>query len=213
MDWGGLRRTEPISRQFGYDRGTPIDRYYIEQFLGASASAITGRVLEIGDDTYTRRFGGSRVTVRDILHISETNPDATIIGDLSADGTIPADLFDCAIVTQTLHLIFEPCSAVTNLYRGLKIGGTLLATVPGITPVSNDEWRDTWYWAFTMHSVRRIFGDVFGAAAIDVQGFGNVFAALCFLQGIAMEEVTTAELDARDPNYDVLIAVRAQKLV
>mgnify|MGYP006961430571 CR=1 FL=1 len=30
-------RTEPVSRRFGYDRGTPIDRYYIENFLARQA--------------------------------------------------------------------------------------------------------------------------------------------------------------------------------
>src|SRR5690349_21130910 len=49
---------EPVSRNFGFDRGLPIDRFYIEQFLAAEAGAIQGNVLEIEHDLYTRRFGG-----------------------------------------------------------------------------------------------------------------------------------------------------------
>ena len=80
IDWGGLRRTTPISREFGFDRGTPVDRYYISKFLDRNRRLIAGRVLEIGDDSYTLEFGSPEVTMRDILHVHEGNPKATIIG-------------------------------------------------------------------------------------------------------------------------------------
>src|SRR5216117_2974376 len=54
---GTLRRTTPLSHDFGYDRGTPIDRYYIERFLSDERCSIRGRVLEVKDTTYTDRFG------------------------------------------------------------------------------------------------------------------------------------------------------------
>ncbi len=46
-------------REFGYDRGLPIDRYYIERFLANNASDIRGHVMEIADNIYMRRFGGT----------------------------------------------------------------------------------------------------------------------------------------------------------
>ena len=211
IDFGELRCAEPISRHFGYDRGLPIDRHYIEQFLYRNRIYITGHVLEIGDDSYTCRFGGDRVTMRDVLHINDDNPKATIISDLSAGEGIQSDAFDCTIITQTLHLIYRPESALRTLHRVLKPGGVLLATVPGITPLSVDEWSNTWYWAFTRYSVRRIFESTFGIERVHIDTFGNVFAATCFLEGIAVQDVTLPELDARDPKYDVLIAVRARK--
>src|SRR2546430_15816546 len=55
--WGNLRRLEPLSETFGWDRGTPIDRVYIEQFLSSHAADIDGRVLEVKDARYTERFG------------------------------------------------------------------------------------------------------------------------------------------------------------
>src|SRR5690348_17021256 len=67
--FGDLRRIEPLSRIFGSDRGLPVDRYYIEQFLAAHAADIQGRVLEIGHNVYTRKFGAERVTKSDVLHI------------------------------------------------------------------------------------------------------------------------------------------------
>ena len=56
--WGGsprfgdLQRLSPISREFGLDRGLPIDRFYMERFLAAHAHHIRGAVLEIGEPTY-----------------------------------------------------------------------------------------------------------------------------------------------------------------
>src|SRR4029453_14668409 len=44
---GTLRRTRPLSNDFGYDRGTPVDRYYIERFLARHQSDVKGRVLEV----------------------------------------------------------------------------------------------------------------------------------------------------------------------
>jgi SAM-dependent methyltransferase len=211
IDFGELRCTEPISTHFGYDRGLPVDRHYIEQFLDSNKTYMAGHVLEIGDDSYTCRFGGDRVTMRDVLHVNDRNPKATIIADLASGDGIQSDTFDCAIITQTLHLIYQPEAALRTLHRALKPGGVLLATVPGITPLSTDEWNNTWYWAFTKYSVRRMFESTFGSERVHIDTFGNVFAATCFLEGIAVQDITLPELDARDPNYDVLIAVRARK--
>ena len=49
VDLSSLEGTEPVSRLFGYDRGTPVDRYYMEKFLGGHSADIRGRVLEIGE--------------------------------------------------------------------------------------------------------------------------------------------------------------------
>jgi len=88
-------------------------------------------VLEIGEVTYTRRFGGDRVTKSDVLHVVEGNPEATIVGDLTNADNIPSEAFDCVILTQTLHLLYDVKTALANLYRILKPGGILLVTVPG----------------------------------------------------------------------------------
>ena len=84
VDFGGLRRLSPISAIFGQDRDLlTIERYYIEQFLEQNAADIKGRVLEMGDATYIRKFGGDKVTQEDVLNYVEGNPDATIVADLT----------------------------------------------------------------------------------------------------------------------------------
>jgi SAM-dependent methyltransferase len=211
IDWGDLRTTKPVSRWFGYDRGLPIDRYYIEGFLAARAADVHGRVLEIGDDSYTRRFGGERVVVRDVLHVSAAAPGATIIGDLANADHVASDSFDCIILTQTLHLIWDVPAAIRTLHRILAPGGVLLATVPGISPIDRGEWRDSWYWSFTHLSMTRLFAAHFPSADVSVEHHGNVLSATAFLQGVATRELRAAELDEVDDAYPVTIAVRAVK--
>jgi glycosyltransferase involved in cell wall biosynthesis len=211
VNFGDLRRLDPVSRVFGFDRGTPVDRYYIEDFLARNAERIRGRVLEVGDDSYTRRFGGDRVTGRDVLHVSEENPHATIIADLASSDHVPSNAFDCIILTQTLHLIYDVRAAVQTLRRILKPGGVLLATFPGITQIDHFDWGGSWYWAFTALSARRLFGEAFAATNLEVETHGNVLAATAFLQGIALEELRKSELDYNDPDYQVIITVAATK--
>ena len=209
--WGELRRLKPISTTWGLDRGQPIDRYYIENFLTCHSKDIQGHVLEIGDNSYTRRFGDDRVIQSDALHIDEKDPNATIVGDLADADHIPSDTFDCFILTQTLQLIYEVRLALKTVYRILKPGGVVLVTIPGITPICDHEWQKCWCWSFTALSARRLFEEVFPADAIEIETFGNVLAATAFLQGIAAEELQVTELAYYDPGYEVTITVRAVK--
>lgn len=205
---GDLERNRPVSADFGFDRGTPVDRYYIEGFLAENSTAIRGRALEIGDATYCRRFGNG-IARQDILHVSPDNPHATIIGDLAQNDVLPHDTFDCEVITQTLHLIYDMKAAVQQLYDALRPGGVLLLTVPGITSIDRGEWGDTWYWSLTRNSAARLLGEVFGSDNIAISVFGNAYSATCFLQGMALEEVNTSLLGSRDPSYPVIIGVRA----
>ena len=211
IHFGDFGRTTPFSKVFGFDRGQPIDRYYIETFLIRHSSDIRGRVLEIGDDSYTIQFGGPKVTRSDVLHINAGHPGATIVGDLSDPATLPADAFDCVILTQTLHLIFDMQKAVAALERSLKPDGVLLLTTPGISPIDRGEWKRSWYWSLTEQALSRLLEPVFDRKDISIESFGNVFAAVCFLQGLAVDEVETAKLDILDEAFPVIIAARAVK--
>lgn len=209
--FGDLRRLAPLDPGFGYNRGGPVDRYYIERFLEWHSDDIRGRVLEIGERTYTCRYGGDKVLVSDVLHVHEGNPEATIVGDLATADHIPSNTFDCVIITQTLHLIYDFRAALATLHRILKPGGVLLATVPGTSQSSRDEWADIWYWSFTKHSMRRLIADTFPGASAQIESYGNVLAAAAFLYGVAAWELTQGERDYRDPQYEVVVTVRAQK--
>lgn len=208
-----LLRPTPVSRVFGLDRGLPIDRYYIESFLAAHAGDIRGHVLEIGDDRYTRRFGAARVTARDVLQVPPGGPSGTIAADLAAADDLPGEQFDCAIVTQTLQMIFDVRPAIGHLARLLRSRGVILATAHGISRVARREGIDPWgeYWHFTSQSLARLFREHFPAASVQVTAYGNVLAAVASLHGLAAEELAREDLDFVDPDYEVLIGLRAVK--
>jgi SAM-dependent methyltransferase len=213
IDFGDLRRLEPMSRMFGTDRGLPIDRYYIERFLGAHATDVRGRVLEFGNDTYIRRFGGNRVTQADVLHYVPGNPKATIVADVTKVDDTLVEIFDCIICTQTLQMIFDVRAALKGLNRMLKPGGVLLATAHGTSRICRREGVDDWgeYWRFTSQSLEHLVAEAFGQKNLQVTAHGNVLAAISFLHGLATEELAQEELDTVDPNFEVLISVRAVK--
>ncbi len=209
--YGDFASTTPIDPDFGYSRGNPVDRYYIENFLKQNSPDIKGRVLEVAEDTYSKQFGGAQITQQDVLHYDLPDPIVTILGDLTQEGVLPDAAFDCIILTQTLQLIFELEKAVTRLHAALKPGGVLLLTVPGISQIERTDWNDSWYWSFTAASVRKLFGRSFAPEEMAVAQVGNVFSATMFLHGVALEEVDTRKLDVYDEAYPVIVTLRARR--
>lgn len=209
-----LWRVRPISRVYGADRGLPIDRYYIERFLATEAHLIGGRVLEIAENSYTRRFGGAKVMQSDVLHVEAGHPNVTLVADLARGENLPSAQFDCILCTQTLPFIFDLCAAMQTLYRILKPGGVLLLTLPGISKISRyDMERWGHYWSFTTLSTQRLLSDVFGAETVKVSAFGNVLTSTAFLHGLASEELSQMELDTHDPDYELVITAKGLKAV
>ena len=207
----GLRaRTEPVDDRWGYDRGTPIDRWYIERFLEAHRSDIRGRALEVKDDGYVRRFGSSLEHV-DVLDVDPSNARATVHADLETGEGLPDGRYDCFVLTQTLQYIRDPAAAVRHAQRLLAPGGVLLVTVPSITRMTLGEPGLVDYWRFTGDSCRALFDDVFGADHVAVESHGNLAASAAFLAGYALEELSAAERDRADDRYPLVVCVRATR--
>jgi SAM-dependent methyltransferase len=207
---GHLRRTTPISGVYGYDRGLPIDRYYVEQFLAGRAADIRGAALEFRDDTYLRRFAGDALTSIDILNYEPDHPGTTLVADLADADLLPTDSFDCIVCTGVIQLVYDLPAAIRNLHGMLRAGGVLLATLPGITRVARDStgaWED--HWRLTSVAARKVFTEVFGTESVEVEWYGNPLVAITSLMGMAAQELTAAELNARHPDFELLIGVRA----
>jgi len=210
IDWGDLRRTRPIGRDFGFDRGHAVDRHYIERFLARHRADIRGRVLEIGDRNYTRRFGADAVQRSDIYDLPR-NPAATIKGDLGADANLPIGAFDCVIVPQTLLFIYDLSRAMRSLRAALAPGGVLLATVPGISQIVRENMQHEGdFWRFTDRSLRALAEEAFEPDRIEVSAHGNVLTCVAFLQGLAQEDLAPDELDVDDPDYPLIVTLRAR---
>src|SRR4051812_38270964 len=206
----GLLSVRPKSAHWGWDRGTPVDRYYMEQFLAEHSGDVRGNALEVKDADYTKRFDHG-VVRWDVLDIDATNPNATIVADLAAGEGIPESFFDCFILTQTLQYIYDVPAAIVQCERLLRPGGVLLVTVPTLSRMLHGEGLAWDYWRFTAASCSRLFGEVFGEDNVTVQTYGNVLAATAFLRGTALEEIPRRKLDVNDPYFPLLVTVRAVK--
>jgi SAM-dependent methyltransferase len=208
---GTIRRTTPLSNLYGCDRGTPIDRFYIERFIDEHRREIQGHVLEVKDSGYTDRYG-TNVEHCDVLDIDPANPNATIIADLAAAEAVASDQFDCFLLTQTLQFIYDLRGALVHCRRILRPDGVLLVTVPAVGRIfPNDTLISPDYWRFTASSCSSLFGEVFGPEHVTVRSYGNVLTAIAFLTGLAYEELSRRELDANDSNFPLIISIRAIK--
>ncbi len=200
-----INQSKPISRLFGFDRGQPIDRFYIEEFLNREARNISNisRTLEVAEDGYIKKLFPD--ATHEIL-------DYTKGMDLTKDGTIDSEKYDLFICTQTLNVIYDIKSALSGCANLLKVGGTFLATVGGnIAPISKydmDRWGD--YWRFTYKSIEMLVKEVFGEN-VRVCPYGNAMAATAFIQGLCVEDIDKNLLEVNDPDYAIVIGVVAIK--
>ena len=212
VDFGDFLSPDPVSEVFGFDRGTPIDRYYIDRFLAKHRDDITGAILEVADDTYATTWGEPDNVAIDILHHTGEEGPYTIIGDLTNLSSVTNDTYDCVILTQVLQFIFDLPAAVREIHRILKPSGVCLATFNGISQVSRfdmDRWGE--YWRLTDLGARRLFEAMFDPCEIEVLTYGNALSATAFLQGLGYEELSADALDRHHTDYQVLVALRAAK--
>ncbi len=208
--WLFSGQTRPLSAHWGFDRGTPVDRWYIERWLSGRAQDITGSVLEAMDARYTARFGRG-VTESHVLDVDSANREATLVADLEQPDGFPAEAFDCIVLTQTLQYVYDLSAAVTSIHRGLRPGGICLVTAPLVSRLDAAVPPGSEYWRLTGAACSRLFGDRFGAANVQVSEWGNLRAASAFLLGLAAEELSERELAAEDPYFPILTTVRAMR--
>jgi SAM-dependent methyltransferase len=208
VDWGNLRRLEPVSDRYGYDRGISADRALVDAFIASHADDIRGDVLEVRDPLYAGRHG-SRVTTCEVLDIDSSNRAATLIADLGDSESLPAARFDCFILTQTLYLVRDPVTALRNAYQCLRPGGTLLLTTPVVARIDPSAGSAADYWRLEPAGLEELLRAALPAdAAVDVRGSGNVLVCVSTLMGIAAEELSPEELLHNDSRYPVITAAR-----
>ena len=204
-----MNRLSPVSDSWGLDRGTPVDRVYVERFLNARRFDIHGRVLEVKDRGYTSRFGHD-VTDSQVLDVDAKNALATVVADLT---DIPDQVsgFDCFILTQTLHIVYDIHAALRGAARILAPGGVLLCTLPAVSRVNDEDGglESGDYWRLTQAAVRRLFDDDALWSELSVQTVGNVSVCAAFLYGLAAQDLDSATFDFDDPWFPLIHCVRA----
>ena len=207
--WGSLRRLTPIDGNYGYGRGTPIDRVYIGEFIARNERDIVGRVLEVKDAMYagSRR---DRITRLDILDVNPENLNATIVADLADRGSLPAGVFDCVILTQTLQYTRDLDASIANVWQSLRPGGVALITLPASSR-RDGQLADIDRWRMLPAGLATVLERTCSGGQIDVGSQGNVLAATASLQGIAAEELRASELQAHDETFPIITWARLRK--
>src|SRR5437773_11390378 len=91
--WGDLRRLDPVDHEWGYGRGTPVDRWHLARFFERHRLDVRGRVLEVAAPMYSAQHV-TRIERIDILDIDPENQHATIVADLDDAESLPRSAFD-----------------------------------------------------------------------------------------------------------------------
>jgi SAM-dependent methyltransferase len=195
-----------------FERGLPVHRNYLEEFLTLHAVDIRGHCLEFQEDTYMTRLGGDRVTRLDILHKAgdKESRHATLIADLTKPNALPGNTFDCIVCTYVLHLVYDFQRFTSELHRLLRPGGVLLIAVPHIT-ICYPQYGE--FWRFTVEGLRRVLAQEFGTQGVEVVSYGNSLTAAGELRGLAAFDFTKAELAFHDDRYGLLLGARGVKSV
>jgi SAM-dependent methyltransferase len=207
--WGNLRRATPFSDRYGFDRGTPVDRYYLDRYFADHAADITGRVLEVKEPAYTDRFGHD-VTSVDIVDIDPRNPRVTVLADLAEPGSLSPATWDCVVVPQTLHFVDDPADAIANLWQAVRPGGVLLVTAPTVAR-QDRSLDDIDRWRFLPAGLELLLREGCPGGTVTMTSYGSLVTNVGFLLGLAAEELGRRDLDRLDPAHPLLACGRARK--
>jgi len=202
---GGVR---PVSRTFGYERGQPIHRYYVQRFFESHSSQIRGRCLEFQDSGHVQAYGKGRPSKIDVIDLNVENPHATIVADMTKPNDLPSDSFDCIVCVHVLHLVYEADVFTKELHRLLAPGGALLLAVPGTSMIDPD-WTE--YRRWTGLGIQTLLRQFFRSSDIVVETYGNSLAAAAEMRGLASDEIAPWELNARDDLFQVEVCALAVK--
>lgn len=199
----------PLSSRFGAERGTPVDRVYIEKFLKQNQQFVKGEVLEVADNKYTLKFGKPNCHSH-VMHVLGWKGAEKV--NLETGEGIIENSIDCFICTQVLQMIYNLDSAVANIYKLLKKDGRALITVSGISQISlNDysHWGE--YWRLTSMTCEKLFLKFFDKDKIHITTYGNVKMACAFMYGVCSEDLPETDFEYIDEQFPVLIGIHVQK--
>jgi SAM-dependent methyltransferase len=207
--WGNVLRRRPFSEQWGTERGTPIDRVFIEAFLAEHRRDVRGRVLEVKEVRYATTFG-TGVTSSHVVDIDPKNAAASIVADLAVPSSLPAQRFDCAIITQTLQFVSDLDAALRNIYDALAPGGVALITMPAVsrlevTLASEERWR------VLPRGLEALIARSCPGSTGEVRGYGGLPTCLGFLLSLGAEELDRSDLDHHDEHFPLLVAARIER--
>jgi SAM-dependent methyltransferase len=204
LNWGDLRRPQPLCQFFGFTRGTPVDRYYLNRFIESIRQDVYGLTLEIGGEKQNRELYGFKHAIEyRVLDLPGLSDD--ISGNVSNPRILAENTFDSIVMFNVLEHCEQPQLVADNIHRWLKPGGTAYVLVPAaqkIHPAPGDYWRPL---PQGLQSLFKSFNKR------ETRTYGNITSVIANFHGIAAEELTREELDFNHPDYPVVSCIIAEK--
>jgi SAM-dependent methyltransferase len=204
--FGDLRRTIPFCPDYGYSRGTPIDRFYLSQFVLEIRDKVAGATLEVGGRRYNRDLYGFHKTSEYItMDLAAHGSEVDIVGDVHDVMIHRERRFDSIVLFNVLEHCVEPWTVINNTFRWLKSGGNVFCAVPNAQRIHSDP-KD--YWRILPDAVGPLFQRF---SNTQVKTYGNLLTVNASLSGIAAEELGNEELNERNADYPVVTCIVATK--
>lgn len=202
--WLAARDLLPLNRNFGRDRGPPVGRRYLVEFLSAHATAVSGRVLEFGDPRYRSLF--QNADVHEVLSI-RLGPDVDHVADIEQPPEELYERFDWIVCTQVFEHVRRPDIAAGRLLQLLRPGGRLLFSVPFLNVVHHDP-ED--FRRFTADGVRATLEDA-GFVIDEIVARGNFPISVGALMGLASTDFPDATWARDDPDFPYIVTAVAHR--
>ena len=197
---------QPINQDYGWSKGTPIGRYYLNSYMRDFSKNISGLVLEFGQPTYAQNCD----CTYEIIDIDPTNFKANIHGDICSPtiGEEYDSRYDVIICTAVLQYVTDPQMAVVNMRNMLKEGGALILAQQALSRVDPGVPAGTDRWRFTQHGIAQMME---GFELLDIHHYGNVYAVCAYMLGLPAEKVDIDKLAFADPFHPVITVAHGKK--
>ena len=203
--FGDFGRLWPFSQRFGFDRGAPVDRYYLQQFVRSIRPIVRGRCLEIGGSLKNNWFYRFDVDEFRTLELEQSKRADDLVGDAADPGVLDPASWDSILAFHVLEHCPNPFAVVSNMCAWLKAGGHACIVVPCAQRVHNHPGD---YWRFMPDGLRVLFRDF---SEVDVSTYGNPLTVVSNYVGLSHTELVAEDMDAVHPDYPVLACVVARK--
>ena len=198
-----------VANDFGFNRGSPVDRFYIDKFFAKNSQIVTGKCLEFGDTSYIVKYGKlvSKKVTFNYCDVSSMAGDE-LMGDISNIDSLPSGLFDCILCVNVLNFIYDTPSALLGLKKLLNSSGRIILTVAGpsahISRYDMDRWGD--YWRMTDKALMNLVQDA-GFHVEKSETFGNPYSCSAQLNGLSVEDLIEEKIIPTHPDYQLLVAL------
>ena len=134
-----------------------------------------GRVLDVGcGDMPLRERILSVADQYDTLDVEARTEGVTYIGEAQDMHMIPDSIYDTVVSFAVLEHVSDPFRAVEEMHRVLKLGGTLIITVPHLCRI-HEAPHD--YYRYTRYGVEYLVHRT-GLQVITLQQTGGLFTFL-----------------------------------